>query len=108
MDELNHLRSRYLQLTNQTLPALAKQRKFPVRFNHCFQRIVLDNLFGRCWYEILSRGQEPAYKQLSIEQLQHAIAIAEAIVTQPTEYLEQLNRNSLNWRNKSHDTSSNT
>jgi hypothetical protein len=100
MDRLNQLRNRYLELTNQVLPNLAQQRKFSVRFNHCFQRIILDNLYDRCWYEVLDRQGEPAYKQLSEEQLEKAITIAESIITQPDEYLQKLNQNSLRWRGK--------
>jgi hypothetical protein len=101
MTSLNQLRQQYLELTNQVLPQLALQRHFPVRHNHCFQRIILDNLLGRCWYEVLQRGKEPAYKQLTEAQLQEAIALAQAIVDQPNEYLHQLNQNSLSWRRNS-------
>jgi hypothetical protein len=94
------LRDRYLELTNRTLPELAKQRSFPVKYNHCFQRIILDHLFGGCWYEVLDRKQGPAYKQLTIEQLQQAIAIAEMMIEQPDDYIRQLNQNSLQWRGK--------
>ncbi|MGF1512395.1 MAG: hypothetical protein ACFB5Z_01675 [Elainellaceae cyanobacterium] len=100
MDDLDALRQRYLELTNETLPGLAQQRQFPVRFNHCFQRIVLDNLFGRCWYEALNREAGAAYKQLSVAQLQDAIAIAQAIAEQPNGYIQDLNQNSLRWRGK--------
>jgi hypothetical protein len=99
MDKLTQLRNQYLELTNQVLPTLAQERKFPVRFNHCFQRIVLDNLFGRCWYEVLDRKQ-PAYKQLNEEQLEQAVAIAQAIMTQPSDHIKRLNQNSLRWRGK--------
>jgi len=94
------LHNRYLELTNRTLPELAKYRGFPVQFNHCFQRIILDNLFGCCWYDKLDR-KSPAYRQLSDEQLEAAIAIAEAIIAQPDKYLIELNQNSLRWRGKS-------
>jgi hypothetical protein len=100
MDHLSQLRNQYLELTNQVLPKLASSRKFPVRYNHCFQRIILDNLLGCCWYEVLERGREPAYKQLSEEQLEEAIALANNIITQPDSYLKQLNQNSLHWRGK--------
>lgn len=97
---IEELRQRYLELINQELPGLAKQRQFPVRFNHCFARIILDNLFARCWYEILDRKKGAAYKQLSCPQLQQAIAIAEAIIERPDSYIKDLNQNSLRWRNK--------
>ena len=98
--DLKKLRQRYLELVNKELPTLAKQRQFPIRFNHCFARIILDNLFDRCWYEALDRKKGAAYKQLSPEQLQEAIAIAEKIIDRPDDYIEELNQNSLRWRNK--------
>lgn len=100
MDHLTQLRNQYLELTNQVLPRLATTRDFPVRYNHCFQRIILDNLLGRCWYEVLERKQKPAYQQLTEAQLEQAIALAHQIIAQPDAYLHQLNRNSLNWRGK--------
>ncbi len=92
------LRNEYSNLINQQLPELAKQTPMPVRFNHCFARIVLDNLFEDCWYNHLSRKQ-PAYKQLGEAQMRKAIAIAQSIVNHP-ERIEQLNQNSLRWRGK--------
>lgn len=100
MDRLTQLRSQYLELTNHVLPELAASRNFPVRHNHCFQRIILDNLFDCCWYEVLERKQAPAYQQLTEDQLEQAIAIANRIISQPDSYLQQLNQNSLNWRGK--------
>ena len=97
---VEQLRAKYLQLVNRELPAQAKQRQFPVRFNHCFARIILDNLFQRCWYEAIDRQQGAAYKQLSVEQLYQAIDIAEAIIERPDSYIQQLNQNSLRWREK--------
>jgi hypothetical protein len=101
MTRLNNLQQRYLELTNEILPKLAQHRRFPVQENHCFQRILLDNLFQCCWYEVLDRKQGAAYKQLTEAQLERAIVLAEAILTQPDEYIQQLNRNSLNWRKNS-------
>ncbi|MEL6579768.1 MAG: hypothetical protein AAFQ14_08450 [Cyanobacteria bacterium J06621_12] len=97
---LAELRSRYLALVNQELPLQAKQRQFPVRLNHCFARIILDNLFHRCWYETIDRKKGAAYKQLSTEQLEQAIAIAENIIAFPDSYIQELNQNSLRWRGK--------
>ena len=59
----------------------------------------MDNLFDCCWLEVLDRRQA-AYRQLSEEQLETAIAIAEAMITQPDQYTQQLNQNSLRWRQK--------
>jgi hypothetical protein len=100
MDRRSQLRSQYLELTNHVLPNLATSRNFPVCDNHCFQRIILDNLFGRCWYEVLERQREPAYKQLTEAQLEQAIVLANTIIAQPDSYLQKLNQNSLKWRSK--------
>ena len=81
------LKDKYTHLINHQLPALARQAPMPVRFNHCFARIVLDNLFEDCWYNHLSRKQ-PAYKQLNETQLIEAIAIAQSILNHP-ERIEQ-------------------
>lgn len=96
----DQLRQRYLELVNQELPKQSKQRNFPVTFNHCFARIILDNLFHCCWYEAIDRQKGVAYQQLSTQQLQQAIDIAEAIINNPDTYVHQLNQNSLRWRNK--------
>lgn len=100
MDRLSQLRNKYQELINKVLPEIARERRFPVRYNHCFGRIILDNLFGCCWYKVLNRQHGAAYKQLTLEQLERAIALAEAIIIQPNEYIVQLNRNSLRWRGK--------
>ena len=93
-------RAQYLELINRKLPQEAKKRDFPVRFNHCFARIILDNLFQCCWYEALDRKKGTAYKQLSEEQLTKAIALAEEIINSPDVYIRELNQNSLRWRGK--------
>ena len=105
--EIEELRGQYLELVNQKLPQQAK-RQFPVRFNHCFARIILDNLFQCCWYEKIDyaprtfqdRKQGAAYKQLSVEELNKAIALAEQIIDSPDSYIQELNQNSLRWRGK--------
>ncbi len=98
MNDTAHLREQYLDLINHQLPAKARQTAMPVRFNHCFARIVLDNLFGGCWYGYLSR-QQPAYKQLDETQLKQAIALAQSMLRSP-KTAELLNQNSLRWRGK--------
>ena len=93
------LRNVYLELTNQQLPALASSRKWPVRFNHCFQRIVLDHLFQDSWYHHLSR-KRAAYRQLSEAQLKEAVAFIQQLIDGPDELLQEANRRSLRWRGK--------
>ncbi|MEO0769659.1 MAG: hypothetical protein AAFY72_09525 [Cyanobacteria bacterium J06649_4] len=97
-DVLSALRQQYLALINEQLPEKAKHTNMPVRFNHCFGRIVLDNLFQDCWYNHLSRKQA-AYKQLNELQLRQAIALATEMLHDPQTAIE-LNHKSLVWRNK--------
>ncbi|MEM6753420.1 MAG: hypothetical protein AAF630_10665 [Cyanobacteria bacterium P01_C01_bin.38] len=83
-NKIEELRQEYLRLTNEVLPNIAKQRKFPVRFNHCFQRIILDNIFGCCWYDALDKSKGAAYQQLNATQLEKAISLASFFYYFPT------------------------
>ncbi|MEM9733441.1 MAG: hypothetical protein AAF903_08135 [Pseudomonadota bacterium] len=96
--DLAELRERYLHLTKTVLPTMAQQpdRKWPVREDHCFQRIVLDYVCGGVWYKQLKK---PAYKHMSAEQLMAAIELSEAISRDERD-LSALNRQSLVWRGK--------
>ncbi|MEG3163061.1 GCN5-related N-acetyltransferase [Sphingomonas sp. PB2P19] len=89
--------TRWLTLTRETLPALADDRRWPVRADHCFQRILLDNACGGVWYDhIVGR---PAYRHAPPETLAAAIALGEAVIA-GTADLATLNRRSLAWRGK--------
>ena len=90
------LESRWFALTREQMPALAKQRRWPVRFDHCFQRILLDNACGRPWREAI---EAPAYRNASEALLQQAIALGEAAQSGDAD-LEELNRRSLKLRGK--------
>ncbi|WP_310412536.1 hypothetical protein [Chamaesiphon sp. OTE_8_metabat_110] len=96
--DLNELRARYLELINDILPSISIARGFPVHLNHCFGRIVLDNLFQGCWYNYLTVGRVAAYKQLDLAQLQQAVNIAQSLVDLPTAHIVSLNNQSLQWR----------
>ena len=89
---------RYLNLTRTVMPAVAQTRlnEWPVRNDHCFQRIVLDTVCAGIWYDHVSR---PAYKNLSLEQAQRAVQICEDIIAGRAD-LADLNRKSLAWRGK--------
>lgn len=91
----NNLLPAYRHLLNHTLPATFTH---PVRFNHCFARIVLDWLFGDCWYHHLHK-RTPAYKQLTAAQLQAAISRMNAWLQNPR-LLVQDNETSLRYRQK--------
>ena len=90
--------ARYLHLTRVEMPRIARAapRRWPVREDHCFQRIILDALCGGVWYERIPR---PAYLHLSAEQAAEAVALCEAIIAGERD-LYELNAQSLRWRGK--------
>ena len=88
----------YLHLTRTVMPALAhtSKRHWPVRNDHCFQRIVLDTICGGVWYEHMAR---PAYKHLSETEATHAVHLCNQIIAGKAD-LHVLNQQSLAWRGK--------
>ena len=92
------LQHQYLVYTKEILPHLARQHKWIVHFDHCFQRIILDNLFHMPWYNAVQ--ERPAYKHLTDEQLAQALELAKEIEQKGNHYLILLNENSLHWRGK--------
>ncbi|MEM9831149.1 MAG: hypothetical protein AAF944_10960 [Bacteroidota bacterium] len=100
--QIHQFYQEYLRLTNEVLPQMASQQCLPVRFNHCFQRIILDTLFEDCWYNHLDRTSKiPAYRQLSEDQLVQAVTIARSMVDS-SQTVNRLNRQSLVYRGKIH------
>ncbi len=104
LPETTHLAlvERYLHLTRTVMPALAQssKRHWPVRNDHCFQRIVLDTICGGVWYDHIAR---PAYKHLSQTQAMHAVQLCDLIIANKTD-LDVLNQQSLAWRVKCRPT----
>lgn len=90
--------SRYITLTKEVMPQLARtsHKHWPVRNDHCFQRIVLDAICGGTWYDHIAR---PAYKHLTRYQALQAVKLCDAIISGDAD-LTQLNRQSLTWRGK--------
>jgi len=90
--------SRYMALTKETMPYLARtsHRHWPVRNDHCFQRIVLDAVYGGIWYDHLLR---PAYKNLTHDLAANAVNLCNDIISGDTD-LVALNTQSLKWRDK--------
>ena len=84
---------RIIKLTKEVLPMMASDKKlqWPVKYDHCFQRIVLDNICNGCWYDHLKR---PAYKHLTNSQALKAVKLCEDIITGNAD-LHTLNRKSL-------------
>ncbi|MBJ6121346.1 GCN5-related N-acetyltransferase [Sphingomonas mollis] len=91
------LEAEWLHLTRVELPALAVTRRWPVRADHCFQRILLDNACGGCWYDHIVR--RPAYAHAPADMLAHAITIGRAAIAGQAD-MDDLNRRSLAWRGK--------
>jgi O-6-methylguanine DNA methyltransferase len=85
MSDLEALREEWKTLYSQTLPKLAKARdpaqpKWPVTLDHCFARIILDNVIGegaRQWDSVIKK---PAVKNMSETQLRAAISLGEQIM----------------------------
>ena len=96
-DPRAQLEARWIELTRRTLPSLAASRGFPVRHDHCFQRILLDAACQGPWYDhVVGR---PAYRAIDAAALQRATELAEAVVAGEVD-LTALNRQSLRWRGK--------
>jgi hypothetical protein len=96
-DDLPALRARWLDLVRRVLPEAARKRSdWPIRLDHCFARVILDEICGRPWREVLP---SPAYKHLDAAQLAAAISLGEAIACGSAD-LQALNRSSLQIRGK--------
>ncbi|CAA9588306.1 hypothetical protein AVDCRST_MAG81-4384 [uncultured Synechococcales cyanobacterium] len=87
----------YLRLTKTVLPQKARESRWILTQDHCFQRVILDSLFQDCWYYYLDK---PAYQHLTEIQLINAIFAANQILASGNEYLKSLNCQSLKWRGK--------
>ena len=94
------LLARYRVLVLHQLPAMAREAGWVVTADHCFGRIVLDHAVGGCWYDVLDRRRSPAFEQLSDEQLERAVTLAEQVATQGDPLLRRLDEQSLAWRGK--------
>jgi hypothetical protein len=92
------LEAAWLRLTRETLPHAARSRPdWPVRLDHCFQRILLDNALGGRWYDHVAR--RPAYRHAGTDALARAVALGEAVLAGEAD-LGALNLRSLHWRGK--------
>lgn len=85
---------RWFELTRTTLPAMAKSCRWPISLDHCFMRVCLDAVCGAPW---TASVPAPAIRNLSIDGLTAAIAVAESIVQDP-DLLLDLNQRSLEGR----------
>lgn len=91
------IEARWLELTRCVLPRVAGGRGWPICLDHCFQRVLLDAVFGDVWYAHV-RGR-PAYRALSDAQLRRAVDLGEAVAAGRAD-LHAMNAASLQWRGK--------
>ncbi len=89
--------ARWKQLTEATLPALAREHRWPLRLDHCFKRVCLDWAFGDVWYRHL---RKPAERHLDGEPLERALRCAEELAREGLPLLRERNTASLLWRGK--------
>ena len=95
---LEELQKEFLHQVNTVLPELARRTgKYPVIYNHCWSRILYDNLFNTCWYNKLDTTQGAAYKQLTEDQLRTLLTWCDEIKKSP-KLADLMNSNSLRWR----------
>lgn len=95
------LLAEYRRLVRVELPAAAKEGGWPLRLDHCFARVILDGLFGGCWYDHLQRGGgRSAESQLDQKQLARALVLGRGMLGKGAPEVERLNAQSLRWRGK--------
>jgi hypothetical protein len=94
-EERAALEAEWLRMTKVVLPTLAEARDWPVRADHCFQRILLDTVCGGVWYDHVPG--RPAYRHLDAEWLLEAVRLARLAAGGRLD-LAMLNRRSLQWR----------
>ncbi|SDF22325.1 hypothetical protein [Halorientalis regularis] len=98
-DDLSDLRAEYDRLVHERLPAAARDgEEWPIHADHCFARIVLDDLFEDEWYDHVDG--RPAYEHLSAAELRGAIDTAHRLLDEGPSLATELNRNSLRWRDE--------
>jgi hypothetical protein len=91
------LRARWRDLVERRLPAAARGRRdWPVRLDHCFARVLLDNACGRPWRESVAA---PAWRNAPGPVLTEASRLGEAVLRGEAD-LTALNRRSLALRSK--------
>ncbi len=97
------LLAEYRRLIRSELPAAARAEGWVLRLDHCFARVILDALFGGCWYDHLERRSgRSAESQLDAGHLTRAIGLAREVLDAGggDARLRVLNARSLAWRGK--------
>lgn len=95
---LSELRQRYSHLVMTVLPQVPRQQQsWPICEDHCFVRVILDDVFDDIWYDHVTG--RPAYEHLSASELREAIETAEQLLEEGQPLVDKLNQQSLKYRN---------
>ena len=95
-DDISELRAAYRRRITEELPRAARRADWHIQEDHCFARVVLDNVFGDAWYDHVNG--RPVYEHLSPAELTVAVDLADRMLEAGRPAVEALNRNSLRWR----------
>ncbi|GJE35549.1 hypothetical protein LDDCCGHA_5768 [Methylobacterium oxalidis] len=91
------MQARWRDLVERRLPEAARGRPdWPVRLDHCFARILLDNTCGGPWRESVA---PPAWANMPPARLAAAVELGEAVLADRAD-LVLLDGRSLRWRGK--------
>ena len=94
------LRARWRDLVERELPGAARSRPdWPVRFDHCFARILLDCVHDRPWREVV---RPPAWRNAAPAKLARALSLGRDVLADRAD-LGELNQRSLRLRGKAGD-----
>lgn len=88
------VRARWRYLVGCRLPEAAQNTDWPINADHCFARVLLDNVHGVPWRQMV---QPPAWRNTSVEQLERAIELGEDLLAGRVD-LKRLNDASLAMR----------
>jgi hypothetical protein len=95
--DLTSLRDAYRERVTERLPDQARaNEEWPIRDDHCFSRVVLDNVFEDVWYDHVDG--RPAYEHLSAAELKRAVAIADRMLVEGAPAVREFHTDSLRWR----------
>ena len=96
-DSRAELEQRWLHLTRTALPAVTAERGWLLKYDHCFQRVLLDGACEGCWYDHVPG--RPAYRHAPELMLARAVELGEQLLAGELD-LGEMNRRSLGWRGR--------
>ncbi|MEO1404871.1 MAG: hypothetical protein AAFV54_00070, partial [Pseudomonadota bacterium] len=71
-------RKRWRHLVERRLPEAAPNRKWPINADHCFVRVLLDNVLEVPWRTVV---RPPAWRNTPVHDLERAIKLGEAVLS---------------------------